>query len=70
MANRMKLDYRRADVVIAGGGVVGAAAAIASARAGADTLVVERYGFLGPTGEQNLPGCRSIQLAFDKSASV
>lgn len=37
----------RADVVVVGGGVAGTAAAIASARTGADTLLVERYGALG-----------------------
>jgi glycine/D-amino acid oxidase-like deaminating enzyme len=34
-------------VVIAGGGPAGAAAAIAAARAGAQAILVERYGFLG-----------------------
>lgn len=43
----METSYRKADVVVAGGGVAGAIAAIASAREGADTLVVEQYGFLG-----------------------
>jgi glycine/D-amino acid oxidase-like deaminating enzyme len=36
-----------ADVVVCGGGVAGAMAAIAAARAGASVLLVERYGFLG-----------------------
>lgn len=37
----------RADVVVVGGGVAGVSAAIASARTGADTLLIERYGALG-----------------------
>lgn len=35
------------DVVVAGGGPAGINAAIASGRAGAKTLLIERYGFLG-----------------------
>ena len=35
------------EVVIAGAGSAGATAAIAAARAGAKTLLIERYGFLG-----------------------
>ncbi len=35
------------DVLVAGGGCAGTMAAIACARAGLDTLLVERYGFLG-----------------------
>lgn len=37
----------RAEVVVVGGGVAGVSAAIAAARTGADTLLVERYGALG-----------------------
>ncbi|MCM8768849.1 MAG: FAD-dependent oxidoreductase [Candidatus Omnitrophica bacterium] len=35
------------DVLVAGGGPAGIAAAISAARLGADTLLVERYGYLG-----------------------
>jgi 2-polyprenyl-6-methoxyphenol hydroxylase-like FAD-dependent oxidoreductase len=43
----MATGYREAQVVVAGGGVAGVNAAIAAARQGADTLLIERYGFLG-----------------------
>ncbi len=35
------------DVIVAGGGPAGICAAVAAARAGASTLLLERYGFLG-----------------------
>jgi hypothetical protein len=38
------------DVVVLGGGPAGMAAAVAAARAGRKTLLVERYGFLGGMG--------------------
>jgi hypothetical protein len=38
---------READVVVVGGGPGGIGAAIAAARSGADTVLVERYGYLG-----------------------
>lgn len=38
---------RKADVVVVGGGPAGVAAAVAAARNGADTVLVERYGHLG-----------------------
>jgi hypothetical protein len=40
---------RRPDVLVVGGGAAGIGAAVAAARAGADTLLVERYGHLGGT---------------------
>jgi FAD dependent oxidoreductase len=42
--------YAEVDVVVLGGGPAGIAAAAASARRGARTLLVERYGFLGGMG--------------------
>lgn len=41
--------FERADVIVLGAGSAGCTAAIACARAGADTLLIERYGFLGGT---------------------
>ena len=40
------------DVLVCGGGTAGAIAAIAAARAGADTLAIEQYGALGGTQSQ------------------
>ena len=40
-------DMETFDVVILGGGISGAMAAVGAARSGAKTLVVEQYGFLG-----------------------
>ena len=39
--------YRRCDVLVVGGGPAGCAAAASAARAGADTVLMERYGHLG-----------------------
>ncbi len=47
----------QADVVVAGGGPAGIAAAAAASRAGARTLLVERYGFLGGTAAGGLMTC-------------
>jgi len=45
--NEKSRNEIRADVVVCGGGPAGTAAAIAAARAGADTLLIEKYGALG-----------------------
>jgi hypothetical protein len=42
--------YRSVDVLVCGGGLAGTAAAVAAARAGADTLLVERNVVLGGNG--------------------
>ncbi len=43
----MKNEEKIYDVIVVGGGISGAMAAVGAARAGAKTLVVEQYGFLG-----------------------
>ncbi|MBC7603038.1 MAG: FAD-dependent oxidoreductase, partial [Ramlibacter sp.] len=42
--------YGEFEVVVLGGGPAGIAAAVAAARAGRTTLLIERYGFLGGMG--------------------
>jgi hypothetical protein len=42
--------YGEFDVVVLGGGPAGMAAAVAAAKAGRSTLLIERYGFLGGMG--------------------
>jgi glycine/D-amino acid oxidase-like deaminating enzyme len=39
--------FERSDVLVVGGGAAGVSAAVAAARAGADVVLVERYGSLG-----------------------
>ena len=48
---------READVLVAGGGPAGLAAAIAAGRAGAETVLVERFGYLGGTATASLMAC-------------
>jgi len=48
---------RDVDVIVAGGGPAGLAAAIASARNGARTVLIERFGYLGGTATACLMAC-------------
>ena len=45
------------DVVVVGGGPAGFSAAIASARNGAQTVLIERFGYLGGTATASLMAC-------------
>ena len=52
--------YGEYEVVVLGGGPAGIAAAVAAARAGRRTLLIERYGFLGGMGTA---GCMRTFMA-------
>src|SRR5580704_19053806 len=66
------------DVVVAGSGSAGATAAIAAARTGAKTLLIERFGFLGGTSTAVLdtfygfytPGSRSLKVVGGSADDV
>lgn len=55
-ARRIREAVPNCDVLVVGGGNAGCAAAIAAARHGARTLLVERYGFLGGTATAAMVG--------------
>lgn len=48
------MKENRYDVIVAGGGPAGCAAAISAARSGAKVLLIEKYGFLGGMGTAGL----------------
>lgn len=59
-----------AEVVVLGSGSAGSTAAIAAARAGADTLLVERYGFLGGTSTMVLDSFYGFYTPADNAVRV
>ena len=59
-----------AEVVVLGSGSAGSTAAIAAARAGADTLLVERYGFLGGTSTMVLDTFYGFYTPADNAIRV
>jgi len=62
-----KTRYPECDVLVAGGGMAGIAAAIAAARAGAATMLVERNGWLGGMGITGATGLHTFFNVFDAS---
>jgi glycerol-3-phosphate dehydrogenase len=48
---------RDVDVLVVGGGTSGCAAAVAAARRGLRTALLDRYGFLGGTATAAMVGC-------------
>jgi flavin-dependent dehydrogenase len=61
---------READVLVIGGGPAGIGAAVGAARAGARTLLVERYGFLGGNATASLVGPFMTSFSNDGSRQV
>jgi hypothetical protein len=66
-------DFERAwDVIVIGGGTSGSIAAIAAARAGAQTLVIEQFGSLGGTGTnaQVTPLMRNVSSGVNLNQGI
>ena len=57
--------YERCDVLVCGGGMAGIGAAIAAARGGASTVLVEQAGWLGGMGITGATGLHSFFNIFD-----
>lgn len=61
---------RETDVLVIGGGPAGIGAAVGAARAGARTLLVERYGFLGGNATASLVGPFMTSYSNDGSRQI
>jgi hypothetical protein len=59
--------YPPCDVLVAGGGMAGIAAAIAAARSGANTVLIEKAGWLGGMGITGATGLHTFFNVFDAS---
>jgi hypothetical protein len=64
------MNHKRFDVVVAGGGLAGVAAAVAAARLGASTLLVERQGWLGGLGVVGATGWHSFFNIYHQDAAA
>ena len=60
-----ELRYEPYDVLIAGGGMAGIAATIASGRTGAKTVLIDKDGWLGGMGVTGATGLHSFFNIFD-----
>ena len=61
---------RECDVVVVGGGPGGIGAAVSAARNGADTVLIERYGYLGGMGTGGLVTIIPCLSDFDGTMQI